>query len=60
MPLIEVKTYDHRVTDETAKALVEKLTNAYCEATTEEVRPLVWVIVEGVPSKHWGIGGEVT
>ena len=59
MPLIEVKLYDHRVNDETAKAIVEKLTDALCDAVTQDqaFRDAIMVVVEGVPRQHWGTAG---
>jgi 4-oxalocrotonate tautomerase family enzyme len=59
VPLIQVKMFEQSFSDETAKALAKELTDAYCRVTSEEVRKWVYVIVEGVPSKHWGIAGEV-
>ena len=59
MPLIEVKLYDHRVTEESTPKIVKALTDALCSVTTEELRPHVWVLVEGVSPKKWGIAGEV-
>jgi phenylpyruvate tautomerase PptA (4-oxalocrotonate tautomerase family) len=28
------------------------------ECTSEEIRPLTHVIVEGLPAKQWGTGGK--
>ncbi len=58
MPLVEVSLYDRRVNPETAKMLIEKITDVVCECTTEELRPEVWVVVRGVPAIQWGIGGK--
>ncbi len=58
MPLIEVKLYDTRVNDETVPLLIEKLTDALCEVTSEGLRDHTWVIVEGVPPRQWGMGGK--
>jgi 4-oxalocrotonate tautomerase len=58
MPLVEVTLYDRRVNEELASKLIEKMTDVVVECTTEELRPEVWVIVNGVPAKHWGIGGK--
>ncbi len=33
MPLIRVELFDYRMSDETSAALIEKLTDALCEAT---------------------------
>ena len=38
--------------------VIEKMTDAMVECTSEEIRPLTWVIVEGIPKKQWGHGGE--
>lgn len=58
MPLIEVKLYDHRVTEESVPRIVEKLTDALCEASGAS-KEHVWVIVEGVSPKNWGVAGKV-
>ncbi len=58
MPLIEVKLYDHRVTDESVPKIVEALTDALAESTGAS-REHIWVIVQGVSPKHWGTAGKV-
>jgi 4-oxalocrotonate tautomerase len=57
MPLIEVKAFDRRIDDASAQRVIEKLTDALCEALGDEVRDATWVVVEGVSPKRWGIGG---
>ncbi len=57
MPLIQVKLYDQRVTEESTPQIVKALTDALCSVTSEEIRPSTWVIVEGVSPKNWGVGG---
>jgi phenylpyruvate tautomerase PptA (4-oxalocrotonate tautomerase family) len=42
MPVIDVKIYDRRVTEESVPKMIEALTNA----------------LHGVPPKHWGQGGK--
>lgn len=58
MPLIEVKLYDHRVTDESVPKIVEALTDALVESSGAS-REHIWVIVQGVSPKHWGAAGKV-
>ena len=58
MPLIEVKVYDTRINDETVPKLIEKLTDAMVECTTEEIRKDTWVLVEGFPKQQWGTAGK--
>ena len=60
MPYIEVKAFDRRIDDESARRIVEELTDALCAALGEEVRAATWVVVEGVSPSRWGIGGEVS
>ena len=58
MPIIEVKLYDKRVTEETVPKIIESLTNALAEssgAAPEHIQ----VVVHGVSPKHWGIAGKV-
>jgi 4-oxalocrotonate tautomerase len=57
MPLIEVKLYDHRVTDESVPKIIEKLTDALAESSGA-AKEHIQVLVEGVSPKHWGIAGK--
>jgi phenylpyruvate tautomerase PptA (4-oxalocrotonate tautomerase family) len=58
MPLIEVTVYDTRINDETVPKLIEKLTDALVECTTEAIRGETWVLVHGLSAKQWGKGGK--
>ncbi len=58
MPLIRVELFDYRMSDDTSAALIEKLTDALCEATHPGLRDHTWVIVEGHSPKNWGLGGK--
>ena len=58
MPYIEVKALERRIDDESAKRVIEALTDALCAALGEEVRSQTWVVVEGVPGAQWGIAGK--
>jgi 4-oxalocrotonate tautomerase len=57
MPLIEVKLYDARVTEESVPRIIEKLTDALAESSGA-AREHIWVLVEGVSPTHWGVGGK--
>jgi 4-oxalocrotonate tautomerase len=57
MPLVEVKLYDTRVNEDTVPKIIEKLTDALAESSGA-ARENIWVIVEGVPAKHWGEAGK--
>lgn len=57
MPLIEVKLYDRRVTEESVPKIISALTDALA-ASSGAAREHIHVIVEGVQPSHWGIAGQ--
>jgi 4-oxalocrotonate tautomerase len=57
MPLIDVRLYDHRVTEESVPKIIEKLTEALHE-TSGAAKEHINVIVTGVSPKHWGVAGK--
>lgn len=60
MPLIEVKLYDRRINDEVVPEVIAKMTDAICDVIGEDIREHVWVLVEALSPKQWGIGGKPT
>ena len=59
MPYIEVKATDGRFTDPApAGRLIAALTDAACEVFGEDARPSIWVVVQPVPARQWGVGGK--
>jgi 4-oxalocrotonate tautomerase len=57
MPIVEVKLYDKRVTEESVPKIIEAMTAALAEssgAAPEHIQ----VIVQGFSPKHWGIAGK--
>ena len=57
VPMIEVKLYDRRVTEESVPKMIEALTNALAEssgAAPEHIQ----VVIQGVAPSHWGVGGK--
>jgi phenylpyruvate tautomerase PptA (4-oxalocrotonate tautomerase family) len=59
MPYIEVKAVDRRFSDPAvSERLIAALTDAACQVFGEDSRPSIWVVVEGVPARQWGIGGK--
>jgi 4-oxalocrotonate tautomerase len=58
MPVIEVKLYDKRVTDESVPKIVSSLTDALAESSGA-AKEHIQVIVQGVQPSRWGIAGEV-
>jgi len=57
MPLIDVRLYEHRVTEESVPRIIEKLTEALHE-TSGAAKEDIHVIVTGVSPKHWGVAGK--
>ena len=57
MPIIDVKLYDKRVTEESVPKIIEALTSALAEssgAAPEHIQ----VIVQGVSPSNWGVAGK--
>ena len=57
MPLVELKLYDKRVTEESVPKIIEAMTNALVESSGA-AKEHIWVIVEGISPKHWGQAGK--
>jgi 4-oxalocrotonate tautomerase family enzyme len=57
MPMIEVKLYDHRVTDESVPKMIEALTDALAESSGA-AKEHIHVVIQGVSPKNWGIAGK--
>jgi 4-oxalocrotonate tautomerase family enzyme len=57
VPWIDVKLYDHRVTDESVPKIIEALTTALAESSGAAPEH-IHVVVQGIPPKHWGIAGK--
>ncbi len=57
MPIIDVKLYDTRVTDESVPRIIASLTDALHESSGA-AKEHIQVIVQGVPAKHWGVAGK--
>jgi len=57
VPVIEVKLYDRRVTDESVPRMIEALTEALHESSGA-AKEAIHVIIQGIPPEHWGQGGQ--
>jgi 4-oxalocrotonate tautomerase len=57
MPLIEVKLYDRRVTEESVPRMIDALTKALAE-TSKADPSHIQVVIQGVDPKLWGIAGK--
>lgn len=56
MPLVEVKLYDRRVTEESVPKIIAAMTEALAESSGA-AKEHIHVIVEGVKPSHWGVAG---
>ena len=57
MPIVEVKLYDKRVTEESVPKIIEAMTEALAESSGA-AREHIQVIVQGFSPKHWCIAGK--
>jgi 4-oxalocrotonate tautomerase len=57
MPIVEVKLYDRRVTEESVPKIIEAMTEALAQSSGA-AREHIHVLVEGVAPSHWGIAGK--
>jgi 4-oxalocrotonate tautomerase len=57
VPIIDVKLYDTRVTEESVPKIIEALTDALSESSGA-AKEHIQVLVQGVPAKHWGVAGK--
>ncbi len=57
MPIVEVRLYDFRVTEESIPKIIEAMTEALAESSGA-AREHIQVLVEGVSPKQWGIAGK--
>jgi 4-oxalocrotonate tautomerase len=57
MPIVEVKLYDKRVTEESVPKIIEAMTEALAESSGA-AREHIQVIVQGVSPTHWGVAGK--
>ena len=58
MPLVEVKVFEDELTTQQSKDLIEKITDAVTNVTSEKLKDATWVIINEVKSGSWGIGGN--
>lgn len=57
MPLAQLKGLSGYLSAEQKAELIRKITDAIVSVEGEGLRPVTWVIIEGVPSRDWGVGG---
>jgi 4-oxalocrotonate tautomerase len=58
MPLVNVKVLEGVFSPEQKKALIKGMTDVIVAAKGENLRQVIWVVIEEVKSGEWGIGGK--
>ena len=58
MPLIQVKVFENELSEKQSTDLIDKITDAVTEVTSEKLRDVTWVIIDEVKSGQWGVGGN--
>jgi 4-oxalocrotonate tautomerase len=58
MPIVSVKVIQGFFNEQQKTALVTGLTDAFCKATYEVIRPYIYVTLEEVPQHQWSLGGH--
>lgn len=58
MPLIQVKVFEDELDRDQSVDLIERITDAVTEVTSEKLRDVTWVIIDEVKSGHWGVAGN--
>jgi 4-oxalocrotonate tautomerase family enzyme len=58
MPIITVKVFEDELTETQTARLISDITEAVIPFVGEAVRANTWVLVEGIKSGSWGIGGR--
>lgn len=58
MPLIQIKVFEDELSQEQSTDLINKVTDAVTEVTSEKLRDVTWVIIDEVKNGHWGVGGN--
>ncbi len=58
MPLVQVDVFEHELSQQQSRDLINKITDAITDVTSEKLREVTWVIVIEVIDGHWGLGGN--
>lgn len=58
MPLVTIKVFEGELTQQQSKALIDKITSAVLDVTSEKLREATWVVIEEVKDGQWGVGGN--
>ena len=58
MPYIEVNVFKDELSQAQKEAVIEKITKAITETTSDKLKDVTWVVIKEVESGSWGVGGN--
>ncbi len=58
MPFIEIKMFKNELDEKQSEMLIEKVTDAVTEVTSEKLKDVTWVVIQEVNDGNWGVGGQ--
>ncbi len=58
MPYIEVNVFAGELSQAQKETLIQKVTTAVTDTTSEKVKDVTWVVIKEVASGSWGVGGN--
>lgn len=58
MPLITVKVFKDELNAQQSAELIAKLTDSFCQVTSDKLKDATWVQIEEINDGKWGLGGH--
>lgn len=58
MPLIEIKMFKNELDKKQSETLIQKVTDAVTQVTSEKLRDVTWVVIQEINDGHWGVNGQ--
>ncbi len=58
MPYIEVNVFKGELSQAQKEAVIEKVTKAITDTTSDKLKDVTWVVIKEVESGSWGVGGK--
>jgi len=58
MPFVQVRVFEDELSQAQCEDLIDKITQAVSQVTSEKLRDMTWVVIDEVKSGHWGVGGN--
>lgn len=58
MPFIEIKMFKNELDEKQSEMLIQKVTDAVTEVTSEKLKDVTWVVIQEVNDGNWGVGGQ--